>query len=351
MRPTAMMPAVLRRHVPSLPGKGGKIAGRPLPRPPTATMMRTAATYPYLCGGCNTPGDHPFICHRCHARNAQKSNPEYSKQAADMLASAVSAGGVSTQVQNATIKSMLEAIDQAKEIPFESTGIDFVDEVMGGGIVRPKSVLIDGAPGAGKSTLLLQIVVAFAKQDRKCLYISGEEEIDNIAMRAARIKGIRKKAPYIDMVTTRVTGVAAGAIRQQAPSLVIVDSIQTIGDEALETHFGGQKQVDNLMTLCIEESMKVNAATFFVCQRTKAGDPAGPKRAEHLVDAHIKLEKIKEDEASLILFGDEMDDEDDAPQLPRGQYREFHSEKNRFAAAEQRCVLNMTKTGLVRVEI
>ena len=235
--------------------------------------------------------------------------------------------------------------------PRVASGIAELDRVLGGGFVPGSAVLLAGDPGIGKSTLLLQAAARLARGGKRVLYISGEEEIDNIAMRAARIKGIRKKAPYIDMVTTRVTGIAAGAIRQQAPSLVIVDSIQTIGDEALETHFGGQKQVDNLMTLCIEDSMKVNAATFFVCQRTKAGDPAGPKRAEHLVDVHIKLEKIKEDEASLILFGDEMDDEDDAPQLPRGQYREFHSEKNRFAAAEQRCVLNMTKTGLVRVEI
>lgn len=346
-----MVSAVLRRNIPPIPTKGGKIAGRPLPRPPTTgTLQRTPATYPYVCAQCKSPGDHPFICHRCHSRNAQKTNPDYNKAAADMLAAAVATGGARAVNSNAPVKSMLEAIENAKEIPFESSGIDFVDMVMGGGIVRPKSVLIDGAPGAGKSTLLLQIVVAFAKQDRPCLYISGEEEIDNIALRAARIKGIRKKAPYINMVTTRETPVAAGAIRQMAPALVIVDSIQTIGDELLETHFGGQKQVDNLMTLCIEESQKVKAATIFVCQRTKAGDPAGPKRAEHLVDAHLKLEKIKEDEAAEILYGDEADDED-LPELPRAQYREFHSEKNRFAAAEIRCVLNMTKSGLVHVEL
>lgn len=347
------------RRPPAAAKVGGKDSkGKPLkpapvrpPRPPTA--------YRYECARCEAKGDHPILCGKCGAR-AIRPNPAFDEKVAAQFVFATGTAAGHGQVQ---MKSMLEVLESAKDLPFETTQMPFLDHILGGGVVRGKSVLIAGGPGAGKSTLLMQLLITFARPDRRVLYISGEEEEEQIANRAMRftggkgIPGIMDAAPYMDLVSDRRAGAAAGAIRTVAPALVIVDSIQEIGDEELEANFGGHKQVDNTMRLCITEAKKVNAAIFFVCHVTKQLDPAGPKRAEHLVDAMLQLEHLDVEEAFEMIMeqkglSDDEDDDDEVMKLqrkfkPEDEYRRLWSSKNRFAPANRQSIMKMTNKGLI----
>ena len=338
------------RKPPEKAKPGAAVTAKPL------RLARPSAAYRYECLKCRAKGDHPVLCGRCGAR-AMSLNAVFDEK----VAAKFTTGSVHLSVQT---KSMLQVLESAKDLLRETTFMPFFDHVLGGGIVRSKSILIAGGPGAGKSTLLMQLLIAFARTDRRVLYISGEEEEEQIANRAMRftggkgVQGILEAAPYMDLVSDRRAGAAAGAIITQAPALVIVDSIQEIGDEALETNFGGSKQVENLMRLCTEAAKKVGAAIFFVCQVTKQGDPAGPKRAEHMVDAVLRIEILGvEDAYRLAVEAHGYDADDDQPAMEKlerkfrkeDEFRQIISDKHRFAPANRQAIMKMTDKGLVGV--
>ena len=258
-----------------------KLKGEPGAKP---LLIRTVASWPYQCGHCKQLSDHPNKCAKCGVSFAMLPSPHFDPEVAALLATPASKTG--------SMKLLSDILDSAKELPRRSTELEWFDHVIGGGIVSGKVYLIAGGPGTGKSTALFQAIVGYAGEGHRCLYVSGEEDETQIANRAIRIRGIRDKMEYIDLFSTKDTGEAAGAIRASKPALVIIDSIQEIGDEELETNFGGAKQVDNLMNLCVDEAKKVGAAVIFVCQVTKSGDPAGPKRAEHKTDCNLQIEAI-----------------------------------------------------------
>ncbi len=326
-----------------------------------------------MCGACGFLTDHPNACGKCGKQFSMVANPHYDPVTAEALAS-VAAG----EKKKGELKQLSDILASAYELPRTKTGVEFFDRLIGGGLVLGKAYLIAGGPGTGKSTLLMQVLAGLAAQKLNCLYVSGEEDENQIASRANRVleppkKKKRKKTDdeeaaelidedspgnYISLWSTRDTGEAAGAIRAAAPKLVIVDSIQEIGNEELETAFGGHKQVDDLMRLCIEEAKKVNAAIIFVCQVTKNGDPAGPKRAEHLTDCNMKIDAV---DAEDIAFDDEEDEEearrrrrrrkkDDDVNPAEREYRFVTCWKNRFAPANTQAVLRMTARGLIEAK-
>jgi predicted ATP-dependent serine protease len=323
--------------------KGGTEAKKERPR---LGMLRSTLSWPFMCGHCGALTDHPIRCAKCGVTHAMVKNPHYDPETAAALATAA------TTKKPGEMKLLGDILSSAYELPRIETGVRWFDRVIGGGIVPGKAYLIAGGPGTGKSTLLMQVLVGYAREDRQCLYVSGEEEDTQIAARAARVEGIEAKADFISMWSSRDTGEAAGAIQASKPSLVIVDSIQEIGDEDLETQFGGAKQVDNLMRLCIEEAKKVGAAIIFICQVTKSGDPAGPKRAEHLTDCNMKIDAIDYDQIDFEIEqpkrGKKKGDDDINPM--EVEYRHFVCWKNRFSPANTQAVLKMTRRGLIEVE-
>lgn len=261
---------------------------------------------------------------------------------------------------------MSSAIQEAAKIIRRKTGIPKLDKVLGGGYVDKTAILMAGEPGAGKSTLLMQACIAFAGPERlrkgikrepevfRALYISGEEAFEQVGARAARLPGIMEKADHIEFVATRSVPEAMGAILDVKPHLVVADSIQELGDEALSGRFGGEHQVANVIRSIMASIREVGFGTaFFVGHVKKDGDIAGSKKAEHLVDTVLKFTiDLREEEE------DEDDDDDDGSyrkkkKKGRPEEPKYHDErlleplKNRYGSIIDHEIFTMTKEGLV----
>jgi DNA repair protein RadA/Sms len=250
--------------------------------------------------------------------------------------------------------SLAQAIAEGAKIVRKRSGIPKLDRVLGGGYVDKSAILLAGDPGAGKSTLLLQACVAFAgptkatkkkeSEVHRTLYCSGEEAFEQVGARAGRIPGALEKGEWIEFVSTRNIPEIMGAILDVKPHLVIVDSIQEVGDEALNGRFGGENQVANSIRSvmkCIRENGFGTAV--FVCHVRKDGDIAGAKKGEHLVDVTMKL--------SLALREEEDDEDGDGEEVPEDE-KVIHDErfleayKNRYGSVTERAVFTMTAAGL-----
>lgn len=211
------------------------------------------------------------------------------------------------------------------------TGFTDLDLILGGGMVKGSLVLLSGEPGMGKSTLLLQVVknlVSF-NPDFKVLYISGEESVPQIQLRSFRL-GLQKE------IKTDNENLLVGAesnvdkiiysIRQKKPSVLIIDSIQTIYSEHLNSYPGSVSQV----RYCANEIMRIikkeAISTFLVGQVTKEGIIAGPKVLEHLVDVVLQIEGSDTQDLRLL-----------------------RSLKNRFGSTEEIGILQMQEDGLKEV--
>ncbi len=167
-----------------------------------------------------------------------------------------------------------------------STGFTNLDAALGGGLVPGQVVLIAGEPGIGKSTLLLQVSDRFTKYG-KVLYVSGEESGSQIALRGRRL-GLsgQKLLLYPETLFENILGV----IEQEDPSLIIVDSIQTIYSEKLESSAGSVSQVREVTFRLAELCKERGVPCFIVGQITKEGAIAGPKVLEHIVDTVLQFE-------------------------------------------------------------
>ncbi|MEP3244964.1 MAG: DNA repair protein RadA [Sneathiella sp.] len=203
-------------------------------------------------------------------------------------------------------------------------GVAELDRVLGGGFVPGSSILIGGDPGIGKSTILLQAVGIMAKQGYACTYISGEEATQQISMRAKRL-GLQDSPVKIaaanslrDIITTLEKGTP--------PNLLIIDSIQTMYADNIESAPGTVSQVRACSQELIRLAKKLNCALMLVGHVTKDGQIAGPRVLEHMVDTVLYFE------------GD------------RGhQFRILRAVKNRFGATDEIGVFEMTDTGLQEV--
>ncbi|MBR3978878.1 MAG: DNA repair protein RadA [Oscillospiraceae bacterium] len=215
----------------------------------------------------------------------------------------------------------LNEVDTNEEIRF-STGIGELNRVLGGGAVAGSLVLVGGAPGIGKSTLLLQICKSLC-DERKVLYVSGEESEKQLKMRALRI-GVASDDLYI-LSETRLSEILE-TVDNLNPDILIVDSIQTLYNEASESTPGSVSQVKDCTISLMQLSKAQGITVFVVGHINKDGAIAGPKVLEHMVDCVLYFE------------GDS-----------NSPYRLLRAAKNRFGSTNEIGVFEMIDTGLVEV--
>ena len=204
------------------------------------------------------------------------------------------------------------------------TGILELDRVLGGGIVPGSLVLVGGDPGIGKSTLLLQVCQKLSGQSRKILYISGEESLKQIKLRANRM-GTFSESLFLLCETN--LGIIRHVIEEQHPDMVVIDSIQTMYNEEVASAPGSVSQVRESTNVFMQLAKGLNISIFIVGHVTKEGTVAGPRVLEHMVDTVLYFE------------GDR-----------HASYRILRGVKNRFGSTNEIGVFEMQKGGLVEVE-
>ncbi|TAN61629.1 DNA repair protein RadA [bacterium] len=203
------------------------------------------------------------------------------------------------------------------------TGITEFDRVLGGGVVHGSAVLIGGDPGIGKSTLLLQAMGSFAALGRKVLYVSGEESLRQIRLRGERLNVLTEN--LLVYAETSLEAVLDTLLRLK-PDVVVIDSVQTLSTDTLESSPGTLSQVKEVAAQLITYAKKSDAALFLVGHVTKDGYIAGPKILEHMVDTVLYFE------------GD------------RGHhFRVLRAAKNRFGSAMEIGMFEMLESGLGEV--
>lgn len=202
-------------------------------------------------------------------------------------------------------------------------GFEEFKRVLGGGIVPGSLVLVGGDPGIGKSTLLLQTSVFVSQAGRKVLYISGEESLRQIKLRAGRTGGSEENLTFLSAINIdEITDVMA----REKPDLCIIDSIQTMYSEDVQSTAGSVTQVRECAQKLMVTAKTENIACFIVGHVTKEGTVAGPRVLEHIVDTVLYFES-----------GD------------NGAYRILRSAKNRFGSTNEIGVFEMADKGLREV--
>ncbi|HEY8555102.1 MAG TPA: DNA repair protein RadA [Burkholderiales bacterium] len=205
------------------------------------------------------------------------------------------------------------------------TGLSELDRVLGGGLVPGSVVLLGGDPGIGKSTLLIQALAEIGR-DAQVLYVSGEESADQIALRAQRVGVGRPVADRLKLLTENRVEDALACARVERPQVMVLDSIQTVYTEALQSAPGSVAQVRESAAQLVRHAKSTGTALFLVGHVTKEGTLAGPRVLEHMVDAVLYFE------------GD-----------TGSQFRIVRAIKNRFGAVNEIGVFVMTDTGLREV--
>ena len=203
------------------------------------------------------------------------------------------------------------------------TGIGELDRVLGGGLVPGAVVLLAGEPGVGKSTLLLEVAARWAQAGQTTLYVSGEESAAQVRLRAERTHAVADKL-YLAAETD--LGTVLGHIEQTAPSLLVVDSVQTIGTAEADGSPGGVTQVREVTGALVRVAKRRGMAVIIVGHVTKDGQVAGPRFLEHLVDVVLSFE------------GDR-----------HSGFRMVRANKNRFGPADEVGCFEMGEHGIVEV--
>ena len=204
-----------------------------------------------------------------------------------------------------------------------STGFDEFDRVLGGGIVKGSLVLIGGDPGVGKSTLLLQMSKNIASDGRNVLYVSGEESLKQIKMRADRLEGNSDNLKVLCETDLQLIEEAVGEVK---PDVIVIDSIQTMYCEGVESTPGSTSQVRESTMFLLRLAKELSITVFIIGHVTKEGVVAGPRVLEHMVDAVLYIE------------GDRS-----------ASYRIVRGVKNRFGSTNEIGVFEMRNNGFVEV--
>ena len=212
----------------------------------------------------------------------------------------------------------------AEAAPRAATGIAELDRVLGGGLVPGSVVLIGGEPGIGKSTLCLQLALAIEERGGRVLYVTGEESLEQVRLRAARLGELGERV--LALAETRVEALAK-PWRDAKPTLVLIDSIQTLRTERVESAPGSVAQVRECAALLAATAKTHGTALVLVGHVTKEGTLAGPRVLEHLVDVVLSFEG------------------------ERGHpFRLLRATKNRFGSTQEVGVFTMGERGLDVVE-
>ncbi|MGN0160649.1 MAG: DNA repair protein RadA [Lachnospiraceae bacterium] len=216
----------------------------------------------------------------------------------------------------------LSAISIEKEDRIQS-GIGELDRVLGGGIIKGSLVLVGGDPGIGKSTLLIQMCKYVADEGHKVLYISGEESLKQIKVRAERIGTFNEN---LSLLCETNLDLVEGSIKKYLPEIVIIDSIQTMYREEIGSAPGSVSQVRESTTVLMQLAKGLGISIFIVGHVTKEGVVAGPRVLEHMVDTVLYFE------------GDRQ-----------ASYRILRAVKNRFGSTNEIGVFEMRENGLMEV--
>jgi DNA repair protein RadA/Sms len=261
------------------------------------TCQKCGAQYPKWAGQCSDCGTWNSLVEDV----VVKGNPRFS--------------GYLTTADGVTLLSEV-SLKNEQRLP---TAISELDRVLGGGLVSGSVVLVGGDPGIGKSTLLLQALCNLG-QNHKVLYITGEESLQQIAMRARRLE--LPQDQLILFAETQVEKIITTAA-QEKPEVIVIDSIQTMYTEVIQSAPGGVGQVRESAAQLVRYAKQAGVAMFIVGHVTKEGTLAGPRVLEHMVDC-------------VLYFEGDSD----------SRYRVIRATKNRFGAVNELGVFAMTDRGL-----
>jgi len=272
-----------------------------------------------------------FVCQSCGAVTPKwagrcETCGEWNTILEEAIAAAPGPGGKGQTARLSPAKgvSFVGLGGSAAPPPRAETGIAELDRVLGGGLVPASVVLVGGDPGIGKSTLLLQAAAALARSGRRVLYVSGEESIEQVRLRARRL-GVAD-SPIELAASVNVRDIGASLEQAKDATLVVIDSIQTMWLDAIDSAPGTVAQVRACSFELIRLAKAGAFALVLVGHVTKDGALAGPRVLEHMVDAVLYFE------------GD------------RGhQFRILRAVKNRFGATDEIGVFEMTDRGLAEV--
>ena len=268
----------------------------------------------FFCTECGN--ETPKWAGRCSACGAWNSIVEQPEQKTSSKIGKKPFNKTSVKLENIT------DLHGDEEIRF-STGMRELDRVLGGGAVKGSLVLVGGAPGIGKSTLMLQICKKLGEQFR-VLYISGEESVHQLKLRAKRLQA-ENESLYVLSETN--LGDVIECVYEERPDVLIVDSIQTLYDEELNSPAGSVGQVKNCTMKLMQLAKEGNVTVFVIGHVNKDGFIAGPKVLEHMVDC-------------VLYFEGEQ----------HMAYRILRAAKNRFGATNEIGVFEMMDCGLREVE-
>lgn len=239
-----------------------------------------------------------------------------------------SSSGIGRSTKTNTIRDIPRPVEissiSMKEEEKISTGMKELDRVLGGGIMHGSLTLVGGDPGIGKSTLLLQVCQNLSNTGHKVLYISGEESLKQIKLRANRIGEFKDN--MLLLCETNL-GLIEEAIKHSLPEIVIIDSIQTMYQEEVSAAPGSVSQVREATNIFLQLAKGMGISIFIVGHVTKEGTVAGPRVLEHMVDTVLYFE------------GDR-----------HASYRILRGVKNRFGSTNEIGVFEMRKEGLKEVE-
>lgn len=273
----------------------------------------------YVCTDCG--GEHSKWqgqCSECQQWNTLK---EFVVSAAKPSARNQALSGYAGAASAQTIQRLADV--DLTEMPRIKSGMLEFDRVLGGGLVPGSAILIGGHPGAGKSTLLLQTMCALA-ESMPALYVTGEESLQQVAMRAKRLGMPTDK---LNMLSETNVDRLLQLLQQHQPKVVVIDSIQVMHLEGIESAPGSVSQVRESAAALTRYAKQTGTVLLLVGHVTKDGSLAGPKVLEHMIDCSIMLEGD----------GD-------------SRFRTLRGIKNRFGAINELGVFAMLETGLKEVK-
>ncbi len=271
------------------------------------------ATSKYVCQNCGA--SYPKWSGKCDA--CGEWNTLVEEQVADAMPKGLGKAGGGRKIEFVALSGV------PSDAPRRMTGIQEFDRVCGGGLVHGSALLVGGDPGIGKSTLLLQATCCLA-QETRCAYISGEEAVDQVRMRASRL-GLAN-APVQLASANNVRDIVASLEAADGPQVAVIDSIQTMYIDNLDSAPGTVAQVRACSAELIRVAKRKGITLLIVGHVTKDGQIAGPRVLEHMVD-------------TVLYFEGE-----------RGhQFRILRAVKNRFGATDEIGVFEMGEDGLVEV--
>ena len=268
-----------------------------------------------------------FVCNVCGADHAKWQGQCQSCGDWNTL-SQLSVPASKGSTSNSGYSGQLAPLQTLGSVPTQDnarwlTQSEELNRVLGGGLVPGSAILMGGAPGAGKSTLLLQVVSGLS-QTKRCLYITGEESLAQVALRAKRL---RLPVDTVSVAAQTSLEAVLNYWDEFKPEVLVVDSIQVMQSESLEALPGSVSQVREVAASLVQRAKQTGTVLILVGHVTKEGNIAGPRVLEHMIDTF------------LMLCGED-----------HGRFRTLRSVKNRFGAVNELGIFAMMETGMLDVD-